>query len=260
MILDSTGDKITVTTDAAGDIEIQESHVDLSGTTITPGSDALASITTATTVDVVPAPGASTQRIIDHLSFFNNHASQTVLVTVEMTDGTHTAVVGQATLLTKESLVFDNTGKWTHYDSNRSEYPAALPVATQTEQEAGTSLVKAVTPGMQHYHPSAVKCWGKANGAGTTLSASYNVTSISDTGTGRLGVNIATDFSSADYAITYGTERTVTALTATGVEGDNIRNASQAAGSFEIESYDHTATTFVAQDPAAYHWQCCGDQ
>jgi hypothetical protein len=55
-------------------------------------------------------------------------------------------------------------------------------------------------------------------------------------------------------------ERSVTALTATGVEDNQIRNASPAAGSFEIESYDQTAITFAAQDPANYFWKIAGDQ
>lgn len=86
------------------------------------------------------------------------------------------------------------------------------------------------------------------------------VASIADTGTGRLGVTIGTDFSSANYSINATVERSVTALTATGVEDVSIRNASPTAGVFEIESYDHTAILFAAQDPAQYYWQCFGDQ
>lgn len=257
IVLENTSDKIQVTTDASADIEVSVSYADLVSGAVTGGGTPLASITSATTVDVA-AGLASGQRGVEQMSFRNNHASTSCTVTITHTDGTNPATIAKAILLAGEVLEFA-AGHWTHFDSNMGAYPAVLPVATQTEQEAGTSLVKTVTPGTQHFHPSAVKCWGKANGAGTSLLVSYNVTGISDTGTGRLGVTIATDFSSADYSITYGTERTVTALTATGVEGDSIRNASPAAGSFEIESFDHTATTFAAQDPQNYFWQCCGD-
>ncbi len=34
----------------------------------------------------------------------------------------------------------------------------------------------------------------------------------------------------------------------------------RAAGSFQIENYDDTATTHAAQDPSSYFWACFGDQ
>lgn len=69
--------------------------------------------------------------------------------------------------------------------------------ATQAAQETGSSLVAAVTPGRQQFHPSACKGWVLAN-FGATVSASYNVTSVTDNGTGTATVNWATDFSSAN--------------------------------------------------------------
>jgi len=126
--------------------------------------------------------------------------------------------------------------------------------------EAGTDVLRAVTPGRLQFHPGVCKCWGMANGAGTSLLVNYNITSITDTGTGRLGVTIATDFSSVNYAIQLTLMRSTTALTATGVEDNNIRNASQTATAFECESYDHTPTTMAAQDPANYYFAAFGDQ
>lgn len=71
--------------------------------------------------------------------------------------------------------------------------------ATQAEMEAGTSLLVPVTPGRQHYHPSAAKTWC-AFDASANAVASYNVTSVTDNGTGDWTVNIGTDFSSDNYA------------------------------------------------------------
>jgi hypothetical protein len=70
--------------------------------------------------------------------------------------------------------------------------------ATQAEQETGTSVAKAVTPGRQQFHPSAAKTWATFDSAGSA-SSSYNLTSITDTGTGNLTANIGTDFSSANW-------------------------------------------------------------
>lgn len=72
--------------------------------------------------------------------------------------------------------------------------------ATQSDQETATSTSTIVTPGRQQYHPSAAKAWGTASGNGTSLLASYNVTSITDNGTGDITFTYTTSFSSANYA------------------------------------------------------------
>lgn len=74
----------------------------------------------------------------------------------------------------------------------------AIELAVQSEMETGTDVARAVTPGRQHYHPSAAKCW-VVWGTTTTIDASYNMTSITDNGAGDWTLTIATDFSSANY-------------------------------------------------------------
>jgi hypothetical protein len=71
-------------------------------------------------------------------------------------------------------------------------------VATQAQQETASVTNVLVTPGRQQFHPSAAKAWVKFNSA-ATVAASYNITSVTDNGTGTWTVNIATDFSSSDY-------------------------------------------------------------
>lgn len=72
--------------------------------------------------------------------------------------------------------------------------------ATQAEQEAGSSTTVATTPGRQHFHPSAAKWWAQIPTTGAAATVSYNITSVTDTGTGDMTVNIATDFSGANWA------------------------------------------------------------
>lgn len=264
MLILPNGTSLKLTTDAAGDIEVQLDYVDKTGTGPASysfdGADTVkASITTATTTTLLSG-AASTQRILETGTIYNNHASQAVTCTLFKDDATNTATIRKVVLAAGESLDLDASGGWTHYDANGGAYVGLGPKATQSQMEGGADDTVFVTPAKQHYHPSACKCWGKAVGAGTSLTVNYNVSGISDTGTGRLGVTIGTDFSSANYSINATLERSVTALTATGVEDNGIRNASPAAGSFEIESYDQTAITFVAQDPANYFWDCFGDQ
>lgn len=72
--------------------------------------------------------------------------------------------------------------------------------ATQAQQETGSSTSVMVTPGRQHYHDSAAKAWVNFTGTGTvTINASYNVTSITDSGTGTYVVNITNALSSGSY-------------------------------------------------------------
>ena len=87
--LASTSDKLYAVTDAAGDVECHASWVDLNGTTVTPGRQNTASITTATSTDVVVAPGSSTVRNVKFLAIFNASASVTNTVSVFHTDGTN---------------------------------------------------------------------------------------------------------------------------------------------------------------------------
>ncbi len=130
-----------------------------------------------------------------------------------------------------------------------------LPAATQAEMETATSTTTAVTPGRTQYHPGVAKFWINANGAGTAVNASHNVTSITDTNTGRLTVTIATDFSSADYAV-------VTSIASNGsgaaVLCHVIRNATIAAGSVEIDSYNTGGTN--ADPVESYYAAGFGDQ
>ena len=76
-----------------------------------------------------------------------------------------------------------------------------LLAASAAQQETGTSNAVNVTPGVQHRHASAAKFWNNMDGSGTAaIVVSYNVTSITDNGTGDYTTTIATDFSGASWA------------------------------------------------------------
>jgi hypothetical protein len=126
---------------------------------------------------------------------------------------------------------------------------AGAAVATQSDQETATSTTTAVSPGRQQYHPSAAKCWLKCNHSGT-VDFSYNITSITDTGTGAVTVTIATDFSGVNYSIN------ATVGTAVGV---CCPNSSQAVGSFVINAFN-TGTGAAQDSILGYYAVCFGDQ
>lgn len=80
-----------------------------------------------------------------------------------------------------------------------SDIPTA---AAQSDQETATSTTLHVTPGRQQYHPSAAKFWVHFTSVTTTsILASYNVTSLTDNGTGDTTINFTTSFSSANFVV-----------------------------------------------------------
>jgi hypothetical protein len=77
--------------------------------------------------------------------------------------------------------------------------PAA---ATQAEMEAATDTTKTVTPGRVQFHPGVAKAWCKTtlSGGVPSIARAYNISSITDNGTGDFTYNFSTAFSDANYA------------------------------------------------------------
>ena len=255
LYLTSTSDLVSVITDATSDIECHASWVDNASGTITVGRTNTASIVTATTTTVVGSPASSTQRNVRHLNIRNNHASTSCNVDVNHTDGTNDQELIRATLLAGETLTLDATGQWHHYDVNGGEY-AGFAAASQADMEAGTSTTTVVTPGRQHFHPGMAKFVCMTTGTTTPASQTppaYNLTSITDTGVGRLTVTIGNDFSSANWCCQCSGMGISTTLTAVAnVQTFYVRTSTLAAGTVEINARDATATTNALADPAGY--------
>lgn len=132
---------------------------------------------------------------------------------------------------------------WTNNPS-----PAA---ATQAEQETGTSTTVYVSPGRQQFHPSAAKVWVLFNGTGTpAMTVGNNVSSITDTATGKWVVNFTTSFSTANYCVIPGG---VSSLDFISYDG-----STRAAGSVEI--YCRYVLTGTHEDNANISVACFGDQ
>lgn len=260
MILSSTDDIIRVTTADAADIEVYASWVDVVAGVITPGRTNTASLTSSTDAIVVAAPGSSTTyRNVKLLSFRNNHATQECTVTVEHYDGSIYESLMKVVLRAGEALLFDALGRWSHYTSNGEIYAACQPAATQAQMEAATVTTATVVPSVQVFHPGHPKMWAKF-GVAANILASYNTTSIADDGTGLATVTIATDFSSTDWVCETMVERASTTLTVANARECPIRSNTQAAGTIQVECYDHTAAGPALADPASWHILGMGDQ
>lgn len=75
--------------------------------------------------------------------------------------------------------------------------------ATKSQQQAGADNTVAVTPAHQQDHDSAAKAWGyfTQSGGTYTLSAGYNIASISKNSTGNLTIGFTTPFASTSFAL-----------------------------------------------------------
>lgn len=246
--------------DAGTDVNFDISAWDITNATTVPLAveEQGALSTTAAALLTTPASGHSIN--VTNLKVTNTGASTRTVTVYRPEDGsTVTAATTRDifVLLPNEGAEWTPAG-WVLYDANGREQGVII-AATQTDQETSTSVTTYVSPGTQHFHPSAAKFWIDEAGAGTTTNASYNVTSVTDTGAGRMTVNINVDFSAANYAVVATVERAVTTLAVTDLKFCNVRNAAQLAGSVEIECYDGTATTAVQEDPQSYYVVGFGD-
>jgi hypothetical protein len=135
-----------------------------------------------------------------------------------------------------------------------------IEIADQSEMEAGSDTGRAVTPGRQHFHPSAAKFWVKATANSTTVVVSYNMTSWADTGVGDADGTIATDFSGADWCGMVSIIDATLAWDATFTEGYGFN--AHAAGTFGVlcgKMQDGGTAAATVEDPDSWHVAGFGD-
>jgi hypothetical protein len=125
--------------------------------------------------------------------------------------------------------------------------------ASQTEQEAASSTTVFVSPGRQHFNPSAAKSWGYItySGGTPTLQVNYNITSITDTATGVLTVTIDTNHSGVNYSVSSTAGRSSSTAIVTEDSDD------RAAGAFKLTILDDANG---AIDPVSISFSTFGDQ
>ena len=126
--------------------------------------------------------------------------------------------------------------------------------ATQAQQETGTAVNIAVSPGRQHFHPKHPKAWVKFDGDGGsgTIDADEGVSGVADNGAGDYTITWDTAFSSADYGVNVTVEATATSLTGHG----SVEFGGQVAASVTLRTMQ-VADTRV--DVAKAHVTAYGD-
>ena len=124
----------------------------------------------------------------------------------------------------------------------------SISQATQAAIEAETNENTYLPPDLLKHSPGVAKFHVEFNASGTIQGTAYNITSIDDDGTGDFGVNIATDFSSANW--------TSAGMCETGFT--RICNFdSKTAGTIEMRITDNNGT---ASDPTTTNVAGYGDQ
>ncbi len=220
---------------------------------ITAGSDFQVLRRSGTSVGFGSVNLASTNSVTGVLDEVNGGTGQSSITAGDILYGSASNTLSKLAIGTSGQVLTVSGGipSW-----QTSAVPSA---ATQGEQETGTSTTVYVSPGTQHYHPSASKCWGlvTVSGGTPTLTTGYNVTSITDVDVGRLTVTINNDFSSANYAVLATVERESTGAAGADTRLVNLRNSTRAAGSFTLDCY--SADSFTYRDPSSWSFDCKGD-
>lgn len=132
-----------------------------------------------------------------------------------------------------------------------------IELADKSEMEAGSDTTRAVTPGRQHFHPSAAKAWGGFTGSGVvTLGGSYNISSVTDVGTGQYTPNFTTPMADANSCVVACGSRNFGDTFTTSDANRFITVPGVATGSFKIQ---FTTNTPAFEDPAKIFFAVFGD-
>ena len=103
--------------------------------------------------------------------------------------------------------------------------------------EAATTSAQWVVPKRQHRHPGHPKAWVVFNGTGTVaIRDDYNISSITDHGTGDYTVNFTTGFSTADYGFSVSAGRG--AAVAQVILSDGPFTDDPTTGAFRLQTMD----------------------
>jgi hypothetical protein len=137
-----------------------------------------------TPVSIAPSAQAAALNMNTHQinNVSNGVASSDAATVGQLTNGTVTSVATGG-LATGGTITTTGT--------------VTVTAAVQSDMETATSTTTAVVPGVVKYHPGVIKGWAQAT-TGTTATTSYNVSSITDGGTGIATVNWTTGLSSSN--------------------------------------------------------------
>lgn len=145
--------------------------------------------------------------------------------------------------LTSERVLTAGSGVTLTDAGAGSTITVAADIATQSDQETGSSTTKIVTSGRQHFHPSAAKGWCYYTCNSTTVLTHYNMSAVADTGTGIATITIDTDLSSDNYVASATSDANSGTLTGSIVFFGDAADEHDSA-SLRIESFTYNTGAF----------------
>lgn len=134
--------------------------------------------------------------------------------------------------------------------------------ATQAQMEAASSTATFVTPGRAQNHPGATKAWAFVSySAGTpSVTAGYNVSSITDTNTGTAGINFTTAMSSTTYQGTMTFDSVAAGVDPSFIAMINVSARTAATATVRLLSANGQTDTRPAAFDFNFHAEFHGDQ
>lgn len=184
--------------------------------------------TTITSFGTATQAGAMAMIVFDGILTLTHNATSLILPA----GANITTAAGDSAIVLAETTANARVINYYRKDGTALSGGTVPSAAAQSDQETGTSTTTYVSPGRQQYHASACKAWVNFNGSGTpAVVAGYNVSSITDNGSGDWTVNFTVAMSSASYAaLVTPTE----GGGAQGLEGMLYPTSALATGSFRI--------------------------
>lgn len=259
----SNADKLRASLSAATHVHFLVEWVD-TDTPCTPSSNTTldrtpTDLNTIATNDICAAPGAGVRNVKQVFGINIDASGTNIVQVIASLAGTEYKRGPAFTLLPGESFTLNDEGVWFHYDANGGVYAVGQTFAVQADMETGTSTSLVVSPGMIKYHPSSVKAWVSC-GVAADIQQSYNIASLTDTGTGVVTVTFTTAQSAATYCVIACIETTqISSWSIVNERKVHLRFNTRATGSFALDCTDNTAATVVLKDPNTWHVLVLGD-
>lgn len=170
--LSSTSDKVQVVTTTAANLDVLSSFVDLTTSTGAIAADRqAATISSATTTDIVAVPSSGVVRNVQTIMIRNRHASTANTVTVQQVTGSGTFEIIKVSIGAGQTLTFLDGAGWQLIDTNGAPVASVAFPQTRAVLTAGSAATY-TTPA--RCRAIEVECvgGGGAGGGGATAASS----------------------------------------------------------------------------------------
>lgn len=242
LTLDTTTALLRLVTSASCDVQVNASYVDFTAPSTFTADGQNTLITTATTTTIVGSPGASIKRNVTDAGIRNAHATTSVTIGVEQTDGTTAIKLMAFTLLAGEFAKMNEQGTWFIYDAN-----GAVKAGTGPGRLLKTTILTSGTSHTTTAFTTSIflRMVGAGGGGGGCTSVASAAIGAGGGGSGSYAERSFTVAPSTAYAYTIGAAGTGVS----GAAGNNGGNTTFVVGGTTVTAFGGTGGPVAA--PAA---------